>query len=235
MTYPGARRPDRPGRSSSRRSAPGGLRVGAPRMRPPILLAHGGFDFAGTFDVFAPLLADGGLPRRVAGTTAATATPSTPTSTAGRPTCATPRGARHGQRRRRCRSLGHSKGGGAHARSWPTRCPHRVSATSSTSTALPSRRRSPDVVRPRAHAAWCTSELTGWLDHRRGAGDAQRKPGTIDELAERRGRMNPRLDHDWLRYLVTRRRAARPRRLALEDRPGHALRAASGRGGPSGR
>ena len=27
---------------------------------PPLLLAHGGFDFAGTYDGFAPLLADGG-------------------------------------------------------------------------------------------------------------------------------------------------------------------------------
>ena len=27
---------------------------------PPLLLAHGGLDFAGTFDVFAPLLADAG-------------------------------------------------------------------------------------------------------------------------------------------------------------------------------
>jgi pimeloyl-ACP methyl ester carboxylesterase len=33
--------------------------------------------------------------------------------------------------------------------------------------------------------------------------DKQRRPGTIDELAERRRRMNPRLELDWLRYLVT--------------------------------
>ena len=33
--------------------------------------------------------------------------------------------------------------------------------------------------------------------------DAQRKPGTIDELAARRARMNPRLSPEWLRYLVT--------------------------------
>ena len=46
-------------------------------------------------------------------------------------------------------------------------------------------------------------ELTGWLDHRRTLADAQRKPGTIDELAARRARMNPRLDAEWLRYLVT--------------------------------
>jgi pimeloyl-ACP methyl ester carboxylesterase len=45
-------------------------------------------------------------------------------------------------------------------------------------------------------------ELAGWLDHRRTAADKIRRPGTVAELAERRGRMNPRLDPDWLRYLV---------------------------------
>jgi pimeloyl-ACP methyl ester carboxylesterase len=30
-----------------------------------------------------------------------------------------------------------------------------------------------------------------------------RKPGAIDDLARRRGRMNPRLSHEWLRYLVS--------------------------------
>jgi pimeloyl-ACP methyl ester carboxylesterase len=47
------------------------------------------------------------------------------------------------------------------------------------------------------------SELAGWLDHRRRAADAVRKPGTLDDLARRRARMNPRLPHEWLRYLVT--------------------------------
>ena len=39
-----------------------------PEDAPPILMAHGGFDFAGTFDVFAPLLADARLPRACRGT-----------------------------------------------------------------------------------------------------------------------------------------------------------------------
>jgi pimeloyl-ACP methyl ester carboxylesterase len=47
------------------------------------------------------------------------------------------------------------------------------------------------------------TELAGWLDHRRRAASAERKPGTIDELARRRARMNPRLPIEWLRYLVT--------------------------------
>ena len=77
MTYPGARRPDR-----SRTVSSGGLRLAVyewgPEDGPPILMAHGGFDFAGTFDVFAPMLADGGYRVRGVGRTAATATPSTP-------------------------------------------------------------------------------------------------------------------------------------------------------------
>ena len=55
VTYPGAHRPDRTRWVSST-----GLRLavyewGPPDAR-PIVMAHGGFDFAGTFDVFAPLL-----------------------------------------------------------------------------------------------------------------------------------------------------------------------------------
>jgi pimeloyl-ACP methyl ester carboxylesterase len=44
--------------------------------------------------------------------------------------------------------------------------------------------------------------VTRWLDQREKAAGSQRKPGTLDELAVRRARQNPRLGHDWLRYLV---------------------------------
>ena len=58
-SYPGARRPDRSWWVSS-----SGLRIatyewGDPDA-PPLAMAHGGFDFAGTLDVFAPMLADAG-------------------------------------------------------------------------------------------------------------------------------------------------------------------------------
>jgi pimeloyl-ACP methyl ester carboxylesterase len=46
-------------------------------------------------------------------------------------------------------------------------------------------------------------DVAGWLDHRRRTATSQRKPGTLDELAARRARMNPRLSAEWLRYLVT--------------------------------
>jgi pimeloyl-ACP methyl ester carboxylesterase len=42
-----------------------------------------------------------------------------------------------------------------------------------------------------------------WLDHRRRSAELVRKPGELEDLARRRGRMNPRLDHAWLCYLVT--------------------------------
>jgi pimeloyl-ACP methyl ester carboxylesterase len=45
--------------------------------------------------------------------------------------------------------------------------------------------------------------LERWLDHRRRAHDVRRKPGTVEELARRRGEMNPRLPFEWLCYLVT--------------------------------
>jgi pimeloyl-ACP methyl ester carboxylesterase len=79
--------------------------------------------------------------------------------------------------------------------------PHRVSHLINLD-GLPSRRSLPDVS-DHQRTKLMAKELTGWLDYRRTLVDRERRPGTIDELAERRGRMNPRLERDWLRYLVT--------------------------------
>ncbi len=58
-SFPGARRPDRTRSVDSH-----GLRLAVyewgDEAAPPILFAHGGFDFAGTYDTLAPLVADGG-------------------------------------------------------------------------------------------------------------------------------------------------------------------------------
>src|SRR5437764_5540371 len=58
-SYPRARRPDR-----QRWVSDAGVRLAVSEWGdadgPPLMLAHGGFDFAGTFDVFAPMLADAG-------------------------------------------------------------------------------------------------------------------------------------------------------------------------------
>jgi pimeloyl-ACP methyl ester carboxylesterase len=195
--YPGARRPDR-----SRWVDSGGLRIaayewGAPDA-PVILMAHGGFDFAGTFDQLAPRLADAGwrcvswdarghghsqhahLYSWTADERDAVAVLDTVTS---EPVV----------------FLGHSKGGGmmldmAHA------VPHRLSHLINLD-GLPSRNSWPDVAE-HDRTRMLRSEITGWLDHRRAIAGAERHPGTVAELAARRARMNPRLDPAWLQYVV---------------------------------
>ena len=117
ITYPGARRPDR-----HRTVDSNGLAIAVHEWgdadAPPLLLAHGGMDFAGTFDVFAPLLADAG--RRVVSWDArGHGDSSTPPSTTGKPTsatrwrCSTPWGPTP------CRSWGTPRAA-ASCSSWPT-------------------------------------------------------------------------------------------------------------------
>jgi pimeloyl-ACP methyl ester carboxylesterase len=198
ITYPGARRPARQRRVDSH-----GVSIAVHEWgddgAPPLLLAHGGFDFAGTFDVFAPMLADGGwrvvswdarghgdsdhaalysweadLRDSVAVFDSVSASP--------------------------VPVVGHSKGGSLMLQ-LADALPHRVSNLINID-GLPSRRGFPDVP-DHQRTKLMAQELTSWLDHRRSLGDRQRKPGTIQELAERRGRMNPRLSREWLEYLVT--------------------------------
>ena len=166
----------------------------------PILLAHGGMDFAGTFDVFAPMLADAGFrvvswDHRGHGDSQHAAA----LQLGGRP----PRRG-DGVRLRHPDPvvvIGHSKGGSLMLQ-LADALPHRVSHLINLD-GLPSRRSFPDVS-DHQRTKLMAKELTGWLDHRRTLDDrASAGPGTIDELAERRGRMNPRLEPDWLRYLVT--------------------------------
>jgi pimeloyl-ACP methyl ester carboxylesterase len=195
--FPGARRPDR--RRTVERS---GVRLqvwewGAPDA-PPILFAHGGFDFAGTYDSLAPLVADAGYrvvswDQRGHGDSAHAHLYSWDADLrdAGAVLDSIGPGA--------IPVLGHSKGG-ALMLQLADALPHRVSHLVNLD-GLPSARSWPDV--PDHHRTrLLNGELAGWLDHRRAAVDKVRKPGTVDELAERRGRMNPRLDPAWLRYLV---------------------------------
>lgn len=172
---------------------------GAPDA-PPLLLAHGGFDFARTFDVFAPMLASAGW----------------------RVVCWDQRG--HGDSahahlyswRADLRDavavldsigpdpiplVGHSKGGSillelADAMPW------RVARLANLD-GLPSSNNDQPDVQDHDRTKLLASEITAWLEHHRRAHDAVRRPGSIDELARRRGRMNPRLSAEWLRYLVT--------------------------------
>lgn len=197
--FAGARRPDRAWWVSSH-----GLRLAAyawgDPAAPVVFAAHGGFDFAGTFDVFAPLLVAGGwqvvawdarghgnsehavlyswtADLRDALAVLDSVAPERPVV-----------------------FLGHSKGGGlvldlAHA--VPHRLTHLVNIDG-----LPSKNNWPDLA-DHERTRMLHGELTGWLDHRRTVAEAERRPGSISELARRRQRMNPRLSIEWLEYLVT--------------------------------
>jgi pimeloyl-ACP methyl ester carboxylesterase len=198
IVYPGARRPDRRRTVSSNGLALAVYEWG-PADGPAILMAHGGFDFAGTFDVFAPMLADAGW------------------------RCVSWDHRGHGDSehahlynwsadvrdaylvlesigQERVVLLGHSKGGSLMFE-LADACPHRITHVVNLD-GLPSRNNWPDVSE-HERTKLVRGELTAWLDHRRALVDKQRKPGTLEELAERRGRMNPRLDPLWLQYLVT--------------------------------
>ncbi|HUF32478.1 MAG TPA: alpha/beta hydrolase [Acidimicrobiales bacterium] len=197
-SFPSARRPDR-----TRAVSSWGLRLAVYEWGdpdgPPLLLAHGGFDFAGTFDVFAPLLAEQGwrvvswdqrghgasehaaLYSWDADVRDALAVLDTVTQTP-------------------VPVVGHSKGGGLMLQ-LADACPHRVSHLVNLD-GLPSNRPTPDVP-DHERTRLLAGDLTAWLDHRRRAAQAERKPGSLDDLARRRGRMNPRLPVEWLRYLVT--------------------------------
>src|SRR5205807_5398846 len=59
VEYPGAQRPERVRRVDSYGVGINVVEWGRDDA-PVVLLAHGGFDFAGTFDIFAPLLAQEG-------------------------------------------------------------------------------------------------------------------------------------------------------------------------------
>jgi pimeloyl-ACP methyl ester carboxylesterase len=197
--FPGARRPDREYRLEA-----GGLELalhewGDPDA-PPLLLAHGGFDFGRTYDGFAPLLAAAGW-RAVAWDQRGHGDSDHVELYAWE---ADMRDALavfdHVSPDRALPVIGHSKGGALMSQladAQPFRFSHLVNLDG-----VPYRRNVPDVAE-HERTKMAASELDAWLAHRRRTANAQRKPGTIDELASRRGRMNPRLPFDWLRRLVT--------------------------------
>lgn len=166
---------------------------------PPLFVVHGGFDFARTYDVFAPLIAaagwrvvswdqrghgdsdqtelyswDGDMRDAMAVMDAVADAPAP--------------------------VIGHSKGGAMMiqlADAQPFRFSHLINMDG-----IPYKRPIPDMS-DHERTRMMTSDVGSWLDLRRTVSLASRKPGTIDGLAARRGRMNPRLSMDWLRHLVT--------------------------------
>jgi pimeloyl-ACP methyl ester carboxylesterase len=196
--YPGAQAPAR-----LRTLDAAGVRIAVHEWgdedAPPLFLAHGGFDFARTFDVFAPKLAERGWrvvswDQRGHGDSAHTHLYSWEADV---------RDALHvmgSVTDRPAPIVAHSKGGGITiqiADAAPHRCSHLVNLDG-----IAHRRALPDVA-DHERARMVSSDLDDWLRHRRATAAAIRKPGTIDELAQRRKRMNPRLDDAWLRHLVT--------------------------------
>ncbi|MDP1795502.1 MAG: alpha/beta hydrolase [Acidimicrobiales bacterium] len=197
-TFAGARRPDR-----FRRVDSGGLSIATyewgDEAAPPLLLVHGGMDFAGTFDVFAPKLADAGwrvvaFDQRGHGDSEHATCYSWDADI--RDTLAVIDSVTPGP----LPIVGHSKGGGLMLQ-LADACPHRVTKLVNID-GMPSRRGRPDVS-DHERTRLMSSELIQWLDHRQRSVDAQRKPGTIEDLAQRRAVMNPRLPIEWLEYLVT--------------------------------
>ncbi len=196
--FPGARRPDR------RRSVVShGLELAVwewgSETAEPILLAHGGFDFAGTFDVFAPLLADAGhrvvaWDQRGHGDSDHAALYSWDADVRDMLAVLDSIGPDP------IPVLGHSKGGGI-ATHLIQAVPHRIRRFVNID-GIPSQKNPPDVA-DHDRTKLLATELTGWLEHRARAGTKVRRPDTIDGLARRRAKMNPRLSLDWLRYLVT--------------------------------
>ncbi|QGG96611.1 alpha/beta fold hydrolase [Actinomarinicola tropica] len=196
-TFPGAQAPDRVRQVDS---AGVGIEVyeWGDESAPPLMLAHGGFDFARTFDVFAPLLAAGGWrvvswDQRGHGFSDHAALYSWDAdirdavavmdSTSLDPLPV----------------VGHSKGGGIllqMAEVAPWRITRMVNLDG-----LPSGRKAPDVA-DHERTRMLADELASWLGHHRRTHELRRKPGTVEELAERRGSMNPRLTPEWLRYLA---------------------------------
>jgi pimeloyl-ACP methyl ester carboxylesterase len=198
VAYPGAREPDR-----TRRVDAFGVQIAVYEWgdaeAPPLLLAHGGFDFARTFDVFAPRLAAGGFrvvawDQRGHGRSAQTHLYSWDAdvrdafavleSTSSAPLVA----------------VGHSKGGGVlmqlvHA--LPERFTRFVNVDG-----VPARRPASGLTEHEGPKS-LNEMATEWLDHRRRVASLVRKAGTAEELALRRQRMNPRLPLDWLRHLVS--------------------------------
>ena len=197
-TYPGARRPDRNYRHHADGVEIAVYEWGA-ESDPVLFLVHGGSDFAGTFDVFAPLLAAGGWcvvawDHRGHGDSAhaalygwdadirdALSVMSSVTRSA-------------------APVVAHSKGG-ALMMQLADSCPYRISAMVNID-GMPSKRRMPDVP-DHDQSRLLADSIGSWLDFRHVAHDSFRKQGTLEELAQRRGKMNPRLSIEWLEYLVT--------------------------------
>ena len=188
VSYPGASAPDRHYRLDA-----GGLHLAVHEWgaasAPPLFLVHGGFDCARTDSVFAPLLAGAGW-RVVAWDQRGHGDSDYAALYSWDGDLRDAMAVMDSVTDRPAPVVGHSKGGAMMiqlADAQPFRFSHLVNLDG-----IPYKRRLPDVSE-HERTRMMASDISAWLDHRRTTADATRKPGTLDELAKRRGRMNPRL------------------------------------------
>jgi pimeloyl-ACP methyl ester carboxylesterase len=199
VTFPGARTPDRQYRIDAN-----GIELATYEWgdadAPPLLCVHGGFDFARTYDVFAPMLAAGGWrvvswDQRGHGDSARAPLYSWDADL--RDALAI---FDHVSPGRPLPVVGHSKGGGMMIQLGDAQ-PYRISSFVNLD-GVPYASIVPDVAEHN-RTKMMAQDIEGWLEHRRRTATNNRKPGTLEELAKRRARMNPRLSPEWLLYLAT--------------------------------
>jgi len=198
VDFPGAASPDR-----HHHVAAGGVRIAVHEWGPedaePLFLVHGGFDFARTYSGFAPRLARAGW--RVIAWDQRGHGDSEHTALYGwEADIRDAMGVMDHFTRRPVNVIGHSKGGALMINLADAE-PFRFS-TLVNLDGMPSKRPMSDQAE-HERTRMVTSEINAWLDHRRSTAGASRRPGTLDELARRRGKMNPRLSFEWLRYLAS--------------------------------
>jgi pimeloyl-ACP methyl ester carboxylesterase len=197
-TYPGVVSPDREYVLDA-----GGVGIAVhewgPETADPLFLVHGGFDFARTYDVFAPKLAAAGW-RVVAWDQRGHGDSEHATLYSWDGDLRDAMAVMDSVTQRPAPVVGHSKGGALMinlADAQPFRFTHLVNLDG-----IPYKRAIPDMSE-HERTRMVASEVNGWLDHRRATATSKRKPGTLEELAARRGRMNPRLSPEWLCHLVS--------------------------------
>jgi len=198
VTYPGARTPDRQYRVDAN-----GIELATYEWgdadAPPLLCVHGGFDFARTYDVFAPLLAAGGWrvvswDQRGHGDSDRAPLYSWDADLRDALTIFD-----HVSPGRPVPVVGHSKGGGMMIQLGDAQ-PYRISSFVNLD-GVPYASIVPDVAEHN-RTKMMAQDVEGWLEHRRRTSTNNRKPGTLQELAQRRAKMNPRLSPEWLLYLA---------------------------------
>jgi pimeloyl-ACP methyl ester carboxylesterase len=199
VSHPGAHAPDRQYRIDA-----GGIGLATYEWgdvaAPPLLCVHGGFDFARTYDVFAPLLAAAGWrvvswDQRGHGDSDRASLYSWDADL--RDALAV---FDHVSPGRPVPVVGHSKGGGMMIQLGDAQ-PYRF-ASFVNLDGVPYTPRVPDVAEHN-RTKMMAADVKGWLEHRRRTATNNRKPGTLEELAQRRAKMNPRLSPEWLLYLAS--------------------------------